>query len=119
MAKRGLITLEFCILIILVVAGSLAMHGYLKRAIQGNWKGNADSFSDDYYEPGVSRGYVSPITYVQSNIETKHNDAAGRTIENHFDVALPVEGSSAKILQIPSWGSYGNPAEYESDEDEE
>lgn len=48
--NKGLITLEACLIVILCVAAGLAMYGYLKRAIQGNWKTNIDSFSDDQYD---------------------------------------------------------------------
>ncbi len=51
MSRNGMITLEVCVLIALVAAASLASERYLRGAIQGNWRGNADAFSDEQYNP--------------------------------------------------------------------
>lgn len=50
MNKKGLITLEACLLIILCVVAGVAMSVYLRRSIQGNWKANTDTFSEEQYD---------------------------------------------------------------------
>lgn len=50
MNRKAQITLEAILVIIIFVAGWLVMQGYLKRAIQGNWKTNTDAFSDEQYD---------------------------------------------------------------------
>ena len=43
-------------------AAFLAMHGYLRRAVQAKWKSNTDSFYDQQYKGGLSTESVSDIT---------------------------------------------------------
>ncbi|MFA6217549.1 MAG: hypothetical protein WDL87_07895 [Candidatus Omnitrophota bacterium] len=54
MNKKGVITIEFCMLIILCAVSGICMMGYLKGAIAGGWHANADSFSDDQYDDASS-----------------------------------------------------------------
>ncbi|MCX5714891.1 MAG: hypothetical protein NT033_08880, partial [Candidatus Omnitrophica bacterium] len=51
MEKRGMITLEACVLTVLVALSLLASEKYFRGALQGNWRGNTDSFSDEQYNP--------------------------------------------------------------------
>lgn len=43
--------MEAALLIAIVTAGLLAMRFYLKGTIQGNWRTNIDSFSDEQFRP--------------------------------------------------------------------
>jgi hypothetical protein len=48
-------TLEFCVLTACCAAALLAMSGYIIRAMQGNWKEQADQLGSQY-APGLTVG---------------------------------------------------------------
>jgi Flp pilus assembly pilin Flp len=50
MSKLSQVYLETGVFIAIVAAAFIAMAGYLKGAIQGGWKSNADSISVEQYE---------------------------------------------------------------------
>jgi hypothetical protein len=118
MKSRGMLSLEVCILLALVTAGLLAMEIYFRQALQGNWRLNADSFSDEQYnwpddeeiDPGVSREYslsgARPFDIILSNprltpeIVTKENQGKQETI----DLASSTPGD--KFLRIKGWGNF-------------
>lgn len=53
--RRAFTTLEYAVLIAIVVAGLIGMSVYIKRALSGKWRDAADSFgSGRQYEPGVT-----------------------------------------------------------------
>lgn len=100
MHKKAQVTLEACLLIILVVAAGLAMQGYLKRAIQGNWKTNADSFSDEQFEKGVS-GEGDPNPALEFKSPKIKAESADDSVNENFDLA-DISG----IKHISGWGTY-------------
>ena len=46
--QRGQSTLEYVILIVIVIAALLTMQMYMKRGVQGRWKSAADELGDQY-----------------------------------------------------------------------
>lgn len=49
------LSIEFALLIAIVVVALLGMSVYLKRSLYGKWRGAADSFGfGRQYEPGVT-----------------------------------------------------------------
>ena len=46
--KNGQSTLEYSILIIIVLGAFVAMNNYIKRGIQGRWKSAVDDLGDQY-----------------------------------------------------------------------
>lgn len=53
MRKKGLSAIEYAILIAVVAAAFVAMQTYVKRAISGRWRQQADSIGFGMqYEPG-------------------------------------------------------------------
>ena len=53
--KRAQGSLEYTIIITIVVAAFLLMQVYYKRSIQGRWRSSADDIGDQY-SPGVTTG---------------------------------------------------------------
>jgi len=100
MNKKAQSILEIVSLISLVTFAWLAMYGYFKSALQGNWKKNIDMFSDTQYEPG--------ITYEESQIEYENPEM--RAIIGQ-DRNIPLDITKSKILRINGWGRY-----YDEDE---
>jgi hypothetical protein len=83
MNKKGLTTLEFCILTAVVVAAWLGIRGYFERALQGNWRSNIDNFSDELYdrdtssETGTVSSDPSAIRIRNANMNAKYLDGSG------------------------------------------
>ena len=46
--ENGQTTLEFAVLMVLVIAALLAMSHYIKRGMQGRWKSSIDDMGDQY-----------------------------------------------------------------------
>lgn len=111
MNKRAQTTLEACVLIALVAAAFLAMHGYLKRAIQGNWKQNTDSFSEGQFEPGISTEHASNnLMFRGSTIHADLLNPDGTTnTTTDFNVASRLGGN----VQVQGWGTYYDDAEHD------
>lgn len=40
--------LEFCVVIVVVIAALLSMQAYMKRGLQGRWKDSVDQLGDQY-----------------------------------------------------------------------
>lgn len=78
--KRGQTTLEYAILIGVIVAGLIAMQVYLKRGFQGKLKESADSMGSQF-----SPGYTT-YNYTTNNetdsTETLNNGVSTTTIDN-------------------------------------
>ena len=51
-SKKGQLTLEFTLLVVIVIAALACMFNYVKRGVQGKFKTGADSISARQYEPG-------------------------------------------------------------------
>ena len=100
MDKKAQVFLELGLLIILVVAALLSMQGYLRRAIQGKWKSDMDSFSDGQYEKGAGFGTDTDtgLEFVSPKITTN----LGYTY---------TKSSSAGYINITNWGKYYDPRE--------
>ena len=70
MIKKGQTTLEFAVLITVVIAGFLAMQIYLKRGVEGKLRASADSFGQQY-SPGNTTG----------SLNITHNSLTRTTVE--------------------------------------
>jgi len=56
MAKKGFSSLEYVVLIIVIIAALVVMSSHLRRAISGKWRTAADSFGQGrQYAPGVTK----------------------------------------------------------------
>ncbi len=52
--KRGQSTLEYVILIVIVIAAILTMQVYMKRGVQGRWKSAVDDMGEQY-DPNTTK----------------------------------------------------------------
>lgn len=111
MNKRAQVTLESGLFIIIVAVSFVAMAGYLKRAIQGNWRANADSFSDGQFEFGLSDQVDSPDRYSAPKMTPIINNIAGPA----YHLAAYDDSSllDSRIIKVTGWGIYDNTAEHE------
>lgn len=67
--------IEYCLTIGVFVAAAVAMSALLQGHIQGNWRQNADSFSDEQYEEGKSTGSYN-LSISDSRIRIKEGDVS-------------------------------------------
>lgn len=83
--KTAQSTLEYALLIGVVVGGLLTMQNYLKRSIQGKMQATADEISPDQYSPGLTKKDDYMFTNI-GNIEEVsirgHNTLTTTTISN-------------------------------------
>ena len=78
--KRAQATLEYAVVIIVVVAALLAMQIYLKRSVQGRLRSEADQIGE-LYSPGhtTSTFTVSRDSEIVTSITTVENPTAQKT----------------------------------------
>src|SRR3989338_2896003 len=55
--KRGQTTIEYIVIITIILAAFLAMQSYLKRGLQGRWKSAVDDLGEQY-DPGLADSSV-------------------------------------------------------------
>jgi len=75
--NKGQSSLEYMILIIILIGSLLAISMYLKRAIQGRWKESVDNMGDQY-DPRYTKSNI--LYSLESNLKTRM-------------IAVPVGGS--------------------------
>ncbi len=75
--KKGQTTLEYIVLLIIVMGALLAISNYFKRGIQGRWKAAMDDMGDQY-DPRVADTSIQH-TLVQNSATSiiTLNDAGG------------------------------------------
>lgn len=88
--RRGQSTVEYVVLITVIVGVLIAMGTYFKRGVQGRWKSAVDDFGDQYHPTGTN----SDIVYrLSSNTETRLRfvDAPGGSWTMRTDVGNTLE----------------------------
>ena len=102
MKNKGQTTLEATILIALATAAFLAMFGYFKGSVQGNWRSNSDSFSPDQYDPARSVPVDTGLTVSSTLVTAKINDEAVQQFRGFGSPAT----EENQINTIAQWGVY-------------
>ncbi|MDD4910617.1 MAG: hypothetical protein PHR44_08095 [Candidatus Omnitrophica bacterium] len=63
MKNQGISAIEYCVLVIVMVAAVMTMQVYLKRAMQGRWRTAADAIGFGWqYEVTTDPGASEPIS---------------------------------------------------------
>jgi cytoskeletal protein RodZ len=75
--KRGQSTLEYAILIVVIIGALLTIQVYIKRSIQGRLKSSADDIGDQY-----SDGNMNEIKTTYRNSTTEETFNAGNAATN-------------------------------------
>lgn len=97
-------TLEYALLISVVVGGLLTMQNYLKRSIQGNLAGVANSISPDPYAPGLTEKKESSSSRIDEIIETTVGGFGGKSITEVKGATTSSNTvSSIKGLDLEKW----------------
>jgi Flp pilus assembly pilin Flp len=76
--KKGQNTLEYAVIIAVVVAGLIAMQTYIKRGVQGKLRSSTDSIGEQYSPSNTTGTYTTTTSSVSEEVVT----TAGVTTTN-------------------------------------
>ncbi len=93
--KRAQSTLEYALLIGIIVAGLVAMQLYLKRGYQGKLRENADQMGDQY-SPSYTTG-TSKITKESTTTETVKNKVTRTEFTSPEKVTQTIEEKTDQL----------------------
>jgi uncharacterized protein (UPF0333 family) len=100
--KKGQSTLEFTILIIIIIGALLSIQVYIKRAVQGSLKSAADDISAEQFSIG-NTNYTRRIQSSSTTVDTSINGVVGSNIVDDEGTNIT---TSMNILntQYEYWG---------------
>jgi len=101
--KRGQSTLEYAVLIVVIIGALLAMQAYIKKGVQGRLKGATDDIGDQF-SPG-NTNEVRHTNRSSSSQELFNAGNASTTLVNEFTNSI----SNSAIVNVDQeyWGSNG------------
>jgi Flp pilus assembly pilin Flp len=99
--KRGQSTLEYAVLIVVIIGALLTIQVYIKRGVQGRLKSAADDIGDQY-----SDGNTNVIIKTVRNSDTEENFNAGISKSNLLAAEITNQTSNSVILNTMTeyWG---------------
>ena len=100
--QKGQSTLEYAILIIIILGALLAIQVYIKRGIQGRLKESADNIGDQF-----SPGNTNAVRTTSTVGQTSDSFAAGTTRTQVLRTEVHTELQSMNVLNIQQeyWGN--------------
>ena len=98
---KGQSTLEYAVLIIIVIGALLSIQVYIKRGIQGRLKSATDDIGDQY-APG-NTNYTS-VTVTTSNTHDTFLSGVTRSDQNSPEVTTTVMNMEIINAEQPYWG---------------
>lgn len=99
--EKGQSTLEYAILIIIVLAALLSIQVYIKRGIQGRFKSAADDIGEQF-----SPGNTNVIKTTGTRSQTRDTFTAGATKSQLTQVETQFENTTSNIIDVTQefWG---------------
>jgi len=99
--KLGQSTLEYAVLIVVIIGALLTIQVYIKRGVQGRLKSAADDIGDQY-----SDGNTNIVKTVRSNSNTEETYNAGQQSTNMLSPELTNTQVNSVIVntQQEYWG---------------
>ena len=101
--KRGQSTLEYAVLIVVIIGALLTIQVYIKRGVQGRLKSAADDIGDQY-----SDGNTNQIKTTITNSKTEESFKAGQsstTILGNGESTSTTDKSVIVNSQQEYWGN--------------
>jgi len=83
--NKGQSTLEYAVLIAIIVGALVAMQVYIKRGLQGRWRQATDDIGEQF-SPGITTGHIGTNSTVASFEETfpgNIDDGGGATTSSY------------------------------------
>lgn len=102
--QRGQSTLEYAVLIIIIIAALLSIQNYVKRGVQGRLKSSADDIGDQYSVGNTN--YIKKTVTVSNTTDTFGTVAQGvsKTTLRADEVTNTVERSVILNQAQEYWG---------------
>ena len=103
--KRGQSTLEYAVLIVVIIGALLTIQVYIKRGVQGRLKSSADDIGDQY-----SDGNTNSVKTTVRNSSTEEVFNAGTSssaITGNGEATTTTENSVIVNTQLEYWGTNG------------
>lgn len=99
--KKGQSTLEYAILIIIIIGALLSIQVYIKRGVQGRLKGAADDIGDQF-----SNGNTNVIKKMITSSQTRDTFASGVTASTLTKDELTIEVMNSDVMNLNQefWG---------------
>lgn len=100
--RKGQSTLEYAILIIIIIGALLSIQVYVKRGVQGRFKSAADDIGDQF-----SPGNTNVIKVVTTQSTTKDTFKSGVTESTLQNDEVTTEVMNSEIININQefWGN--------------
>ncbi len=99
--KKGQNTLEYAIVIAVIVAALIAMQTYIKRGIQGKMKASTDDIGEQYSPQNTNGNTTTSLT--ASSSETITGGAAPSTATNTTQVQNRSTNENVSDFQSEWW----------------
>lgn len=100
--KRGQSTLEYAVLIVVIIAALVAMQVYLKRGIQGRMRESTDQIGQQF-SPGYTTSNMVTATYASSSEMTGAGGQTTTVISNQFQNITGTESVADSASEY--WGN--------------
>lgn len=94
--KRGQSTLEYSILIIVVLGAFLGISNYFKRGIQGRWKASVDDLGDQY-DPRLANSSVRHVLVSNTETIVATFNVVGGVWTTRIDITNAIETKQGSI----------------------
>ena len=103
--KKGQSTLEYAVLIVIIIAALLAMNQYIKRGLQGRLKSATDDIGDQF-SPG-NTNYIKTVTTGSNTAEQFGINGVGvqSTLLLNREVTNTLENSQVMNIQQEYYGN--------------
>jgi len=86
-SHKGQFSIEFALVIFVIVAALLAMQGYFKRALQGRWKKTADDIGEQYSFENTDSSMTLVVNTTSTTVTntTEINGTTNTTVRTDFN----------------------------------
>jgi len=101
--KKGQTTIEYVVLLIIVIGAFVAIQNYMKRGLQGRWKASIDQLGDQY-DPRTAVTNIRHSTYVNTN--TSIITITSNTLGGYWTKRTDVSFSEERKTGDTSVGAY-------------
>ena len=101
--KRGQSTLEYAVLIVVIIGALLTLQVYIKRGVQGRLKSAADDIGDQYSDGNTNA--IKTINRSSSTEETFNAGVSSSNILGNGEITNTTENSVIVNDQQEYWGS--------------
>ncbi len=103
MRQRGQSTLEYMILLILIIAAFIAIGNYFGRGVLGRWKAAVDDLGDQY-DPRLTNGKVT--VSLSANMESRVVSVPDETREGVWTIRTDQSNSLERRSGFTSVGGF-------------